>query len=370
MASLFKRPDSAFWWINYRNPQTGKVVRESTHCRIGLMTETRKARQLCAERTLAERTNPQRVTNAEHWESWVPGWLDISYANKISTRVRYRAIEQNFYAYFKDKNIPIPRLLTPEHCFAYIPWRLRPQPGLHKARYNTILMELKILGMIMAQAIHRGYALTNPTAGMKLERVPPKDKPELTPDQLALVSAAIDADKSPYQTLLRRSFDIARYHGCRLNETWLNPQSDLFEERDADGITRWKIRFRAKGGKLHVVPLHPDLEPLLLKLKAEGETQTYERPLGHEGLPRTSRVWSDFLHRTGLRKTVPGITHHCLRVTVATQMARNGVPESKAMRYLGHASETVHRQYQKLKAGDLAACLDVTRQMNGKVVKG
>jgi len=369
MASLYKQRNSSFWWIKYRNPLTGTIVRESTHCRHGLMTETRKARQLCAERTLAERNTP-RASDSELWERWVPVFFDIRYARKPSTRVRYRAIEQNLFAFFRSRNIPLPRLLTREHCFEYLPWRQRPQPGLHKARYNTVLMELKILGLIMAEAVRRGYALTNPTADMDLQKVPPREKPELTPDQLALISAAIDADQSPYRTLLRRSFDIARYHGCRLNETWLNPQSDIFEERDADGETRWKIRFRAKGGKLHVAPLHPALEPMLLKLKADGATETYERPLGHQGLPRTSRVWSDFLHRSELRKKVPGITHHCLRVTVATTLARNDVSEAKAMRFLGHASITVHRAYQKLKAGDLDGCLVATGKLNGDTAAG
>ena len=370
MAFLYRRPRSEFWWIRYVNPSTREEVRESTSLRHGLMTETRKARQLCAERTLAERSGVQRISEAEHWRRWVPGFFDVRYAEKFSTRTRYRAIEENFYAFFEVHGITVPRQLAREHCFNYLTWRQRSQAGLHKAKHNTVLMELKILGLVMREAIRRNYAVSNPIADMDLAKVPPKDKPALTTEQLALVSDAIDADKSPYQILLRRSFDIARYQGCRLNETWINPQTNIFEERDSDGQTRWKVRFKAKGGKLHVAPLHPRLQPMLLKLKAEGEIETFPRPVGYAGLPKTSRVWSDFLLRSNLRKQIPGISFHCLRVTVATQLARDNVPENKAMRFLGHASVSVHRAYQKLKESDLGACLASTDGLNSPVAAG
>jgi hypothetical protein len=73
--------------------------------------------------------------------------------------------------------------------------------------------------------------------------------------------------------------------------------------------------------------------------------------------PTTSSDWHDFLRRSGLKRKILGVTPHCLRVTAATRMARAGVSISKAMKFLGHASEIVHRIYQKLRTDDLDDCL-------------
>jgi integrase len=363
MASLFRKPDSQFWWIKFRDPASGEIVRQSTKLRHGINAETRRAREMEAQRTLAE-TQAPRSKQRDRWHEWVPEYLDVKYATAKATRVRYEAIRQNLEAFFREHGITVPRQLSRDHCFRFLAWRQKPQRGLRKARHNTVLMELKILGLIMREAVRRGFAPVNPCDDMDLHKAPPREKPELSAAQLAMISRAIDADKSAYRLLLRRSFDLARFQGCRLNETWLNPQSDVFEDADADGTLRWKIRFRIKRNRVHTAPLHPDLVPLFQRLRAEGATETYPRVAGFADLSKASRIWSDFFRRTGLRRQIPGLSFHCLRVTLVTQFARAGVPESQAMRFIGHASQTVHRQYQKLKDGDLGACLTVSGRLN------
>jgi hypothetical protein len=52
---------------------------------------------------------------------------------------------------------------------------------------------------------------------------------------------------------------------------------------------------------------------------------------------------------------------HCTRVTVITRLCRANVSESQAMRFVGHASETIHRVYQRLRAEDVSACVSALR---------
>ncbi|HEX9048692.1 MAG TPA: hypothetical protein VF988_16820, partial [Verrucomicrobiae bacterium] len=85
MASLYKQPKSSFWWIKYRNPKTGKTVRESTGLRIGVAADTRKAEELEATRTLAERQTP--TTGAPgRWDTWVTDFIRNQVANRTAER--------------------------------------------------------------------------------------------------------------------------------------------------------------------------------------------------------------------------------------------------------------------------------------------
>jgi integrase len=68
-------------------------------------------------------------------------------------------------------------------------------------------------------------------------------------------------------------------------------------------------------------------------------------------LPKmAAKEWHFFFKEVGL----PHLSFHSTRVTVVTKMARAGINQQQAMRYVGHASETVHRVYQRLTALDVA----------------
>ena len=71
----------------------------------------------------------------------------------------------------------------------------------------------------------------------------------------------------------------------------------------------------------------------------------------YEMTAQRARNWHRFFRRIGL----PHLSFHCTRVTVITRLARAGVPEQQAMRFIGHATLEVHRIYQKLKPGDLSS---------------
>lgn len=350
MASLYKRPNSPFWWIKYRDDKTGKIKQESTGLRIGVGPETRRAEQLRAEYTLRE-ANTTSASAAEKWDNWVEDFINTRYAELPQTRSRYLSAWRTVSMFLKEKEILLPRQLIRDHCFKYMVWRKKPDKskGKYNAGHNTAHLELKLLSLLMKEAVIRGFAPFNPCRDLDIKRVRGKIKPEFTPEIVAMIRAAIRREPEPLRTFFQNSFDIAILHGVRLSETHLNPieQVDIWETNN--GPTG-RITFHTKGGKTHTVMLHPELIPLFQKLRAEGATETYKKP------DYPARTWHNFLKRAGIKAILPNACFHSTRVTVASTLARQGVPERKAMEYIGHASTTVHRSYVRLRPEDLSEC--------------
>ncbi len=161
----------------------------------------------------------------------------------------------------------------------------------------------------------------------------------MTDDEVSKIRKELKRKKWP--DWMSVAFEIAIRQGCRLRETSLSMR-DIDLERKSPTIT-----FNAKGGKRFTTALHPELIPMIKKWKAEGREKTCEMPL----MP--SKYWWQLFKKLKMRH----LCFHCTRVTVITRLARAGVPISQAMRFVGHASETIHRVYQRLTADDLDPCL-------------
>lgn len=352
MASLYKQPKSPFWWIKFR-ASDGTVHRESTKLKVGIGQDTRKARELCAERTLAEtRSAPTSVK--EQWTHWVPSFLRTRYADKPGSRLRYQIAWKSLSFFLEENEITCPRQLNRTHCTEFMEWRQDPgkKKGIYKACHNTALLELKVLRLLMKEAVLRELAPFNPCLELGIARQPHREKPEYTDADIEQIRAAIPNEPEPLREFYRNSLEISRYQGCRISETHLNPMQAVQIETASAGTIIGTITFLAKGGKAHIAPLHPKLLPLFQTLIADGRTETYVRPKS------PSKMWWSLLTRMGMKKRLPGACFHSLRVTVATRLARTkGVSETKAMKFIGHASTTVHRSYQRLRPDDLSDCM-------------
>lgn len=349
MASLYRRSNSPFWWIKFRDPITGITKRESTGHKIGVGPDTRRAEQMRAEKTLAE-SKMQAVNLDERWEHWIGDYIALRYAGAGRTLERYQTAWRTLKMFLTENGITMPRLWRREHCGQYMAWRQKhdKKNGKYRAGHNTALLELKFMRLIMDEAVRREYAPFNPCHGMQIKKVAGKVKPELTVDAIEKIRAAIQTEPEPLRTFFNNSFEISYYHGVRLSETWLNPMKDVqFTAPD-----RAKVTFKVKRGDLHTVFLHKQLVPLFKQLIEHGCKETYARPRG------PSREWFRFLNRHGIKDILPNVCFHSLRVTVATKLARAGVSEKRAMEYINHASTTVHRSYVRLRAEDLEECSD------------
>ena len=96
---------------------------------------------------------------------------------------------------------------------------------------------------------------------------------------------------------------------------------------------------------------HSNLIPLIERLKSTGRTRTFDMPA------QIGREWTRFFRKIGLGH----LCFHCTRVSVVTRLCRAGVSQPQAMRFVGHASETIHRIYQRLRAEDVSACVSALR---------
>src|SRR5437868_2296955 len=76
-------------------------------------------------------------------------------------------------------------------------------------------MELKLLAMIMGEAVRLGHADANPLVSLKLRRDKAAKRPELTDREIREVRAALRAEPE----WMRTAFEIALHTGCRLRET-------------------------------------------------------------------------------------------------------------------------------------------------------
>lgn len=348
MASIFKRPRSPFWWVKYRDPASGKICRESTlqSCNG---PGTRRAREIEAEKTLLERRASQSVDRGS-FDTWVKPYLNTKYRYNEKTLDRYLTCWRTLELFLAETKIKFPIQLRREHCFDYLAWREQPKVrnGKYRAGHNTALLELKILAMIMKEAVIRDYANANPARDLDIKRAPRKIKPELLDQDYQLILDHVATEPEPHRTAFRNSLLVARYHGARLNETNVNPCRDVKLTTTAAG-TKGEITFKQKGGKVRVKPLHPELVPLFAELQQQKAKHTYE-PWAW------GNRWTKLLRRIGLAERKPNVCFHSTRVTVETRLARAGVDKAIRMEYLSHDSQDVNDSYNRFTPDDLRVC--------------
>ncbi len=339
MASLYKRPNSDFWWVKFRDPATGEIKRESTKCRVGIGSHLRRAREICTGKTRAENQAPITKQHAP-WEVWVTEFLNNHYATKPKTLLRYLGAWKSLRVYLETFKILYPAQLTYKHATDYVEWRQKPSAeGMYWASRGTAIWELKILRLLMSEAVRQGLATTNPCVRLGLKKGHTREKPEITDDEIAIIRRALKTRPE----WMRTSFEIAIHQGCRSTETCI-PLSRI-------DLERMQITFDVKGGKTFTTKLHDSLVPLVSRLKADGRERTFDL------CAQAGREWTRFFRKIGLRH----LCFHCTRVTVITRLCRANVSESQAMRFVGHASETIHRIYQRLRAEDVSACVSALR---------
>lgn len=346
MACHYKRPNSPFWWIRHRVNGVWKSF--SSGLRIGSGANLRAIREKVAQLTLEEsQTRPK--DHRHDFALWVTPYLNGRYHHQPSTLERYLDCWKTISLFLSERGVTSPSGLQRSHCFEYLDWRAEPDAkrGKYSACRNTAILELKILGLLMDEAVHRRYCQSNPCCRLKVKRDRPKQKPEFSEADLNTIHRHIlQMPESDLRTALERSFLIARYQGCRLSETQVNPITDVVFYPDGATIT-----FRRKGGRIDTTTLHPALHPLFRQLQQSGTTLTYPAMPATNHSKRSTRLqkaWNSFFKRTGLKSKIPGATFHSLRVTAITRMARHGVPIQEAMHFVGHASETMNRIYVRL----------------------
>jgi integrase len=327
MAFLFKRERSPYWWIEFSD-LAGKTCRRSTKLRHEITADTRKARDLCRE--LGSEEN-RVALREEAWDAWVHRFLEQQYSDQQESLKRYRIAWRNIAAFLNDKNIVVPRALTRQHVRDYIGWRAVPHDGVYAARRNTALLEIKLLGLVMREAVQSGFASVNPCEKLGIGREPAARKPRITDVENKIITEGL-RDKPEW---MRISYKIAWEQGCRFSETRLHIPTQV-------DLNRMVIRFRTKGRKAELAefPLSPRLVSLFRYLIEEGREWTFDQP------SFASKAWWRFFRNVGL----PHLCFHCTRVTFITRCYESGIPREGVMRLAGHSNYAAHQVYPRVTA--------------------
>ena len=350
MASLYARSGSVFWWIKFRNPLTGKIVRQSTKFRRGIESESRKARKLRDEKSLAE----NRASGDVHlWREWVEPFLRIKHANSPRTLQRKLVAWRTVLDFLDANEILGPAHLTREHCVAFMDWRMR--NGFfqlkHRRRvaFNTALFDIKTLSSVMWEAVARQYVTTNPCQRLGFQRQETAQRPEMTDEQIAFIRSNIARKLRTAKTddakrnadFLNVSFEIALLQGMRLESTRFRLSCVDFDNMQIKGV-------RVKGNRYVDIALNPAAVPLFKRLVSEGREYTYNPPR----MP--SLNWWKFFNK--LRRKMPSLKRvslHCTRHTLTSRIERGGLPEPVAMKMLSHLSHQIHRDYRNVKPSEV-----------------
>ncbi len=339
--SAYERSDSPFVRIQYADA-TGKKRFVKTNIRkTDPEKELKVAKQLNAIE--AQLLNSTARSTGGGWQ-WVPGWLRGKYAGKPATLQTYEAQWRKLALFLRESGLHEPGSVTREDCYGYVPWRTQPKKRT-QARHsadrqtgvNTTINELKLLGLLLDEAMARGLCASNPARKLGLSREDAKVKPEMTDDEIRQILRALKSRPE----WMQRSFFLALQTGLRFAETAV-ARSQVNRERGEIVIEKPK----GGSGRAFAIRIYPEIAPMIdawLTTKAQvlWSLPPQEREFA-------SLVWTKFFRELGLGH----LCFHCTRVTFISRGARAGIPEAMMMKLVNHASIEVHRVYQRLAEDD------------------
>lgn len=279
---------------------------------------------------------PKQTTQS--W-NWVASYLRQRYAAKGRTLAIYSIRWNWLLGYMQHARITGPATLDRPAVFAYLDWRrgqTKEKSGRHPG-LNTALDELKLLGLIMDEAVTRHLAETNPARKLAIEREETELKPEMSDKEIRTIYKALRQEPA----WMQRSFHLALQTGLRFSDT-------AIERSRVNLAANHIVIEKPKGGRKRAfgIEIYPEIASMIADLMKGKAKRLWEIPEKERGL--NGLIWRRFLDRLGLRH----LCFHCTRVTFITRGARAGVPESAMMKLVNHASKEVHRIYQRLAAPD------------------
>jgi site-specific recombinase XerD len=266
-----------------------------------------------------------------------------------NTRRAYQGDVREFLGFLGIKEPADLRKVTRAHVLA---WR---NTISHQAP-ATVRRKLAAVSSHFEYLCERNAITGNPVAGVK--------RPKESANQ-GKTPAISDRDARrllgapPEETLAgkrdRAILAVFLFHGPRRAEVAGLRVGDLQERR---GVPHWT--FRGKGGKVRYLPAHPVAVAAVREyLTAAGHAGDAEGPLfrplrnrssnaGTRAALTTDSLWRivmSYAGRVGI--TVASFGPHSLRATAATNALEHGADIAAVSEWLGHASITTTRLYDK-----------------------
>src|SRR5208282_5799842 len=100
------------------------------------------------------------------WDTWVPQYLK-RHCESSRTLERYNSIWAWLALWLEERHYKSPRAITYRTALEYLEWRISYKRKTGKiAGRNTAILEIKILAMIIGEAVRLGYADANPLVSL------------------------------------------------------------------------------------------------------------------------------------------------------------------------------------------------------------
>ena len=338
MASVYRRDDSKHLWVRFK--RNGKWVGERTEWRIGDRAGERKARMYAAELSLRELADGTRDQGG-NFSEWVDSWLREKYGQRKTTTYSVYCRNWDWLSrFFAENKITHPKDITREHLSAFRQWRShRAEVRRKGAGINTILGEVRTLGLILKEARIRGHVRDIVTRDLGWKMADRREYEPWTDEEIQLALRA--SEKLPKdREWIRVALLLGTYQAARSGQIEAPLSAFDFNQK----LIFWPKGVMKGKRKDWVQPMDDRLIPLLRPIiesrrKAKKPTLA-ERPLLYA---ITMRRWLDS-KAVGIPKVL-----HGLRATWITKAALSGIPEAVARAFVHHAGEEVHRIYQRIR---------------------
>ena len=334
MASLRKEKNSPFWFIRYRDLDTGRWRDKSTKLRHDTPNESRKARKMADEFSVRESQVAPTVSG--NFNSWVPLFMEQNYKNPNSL-IRYQTAWAHIEKFLNFNNLKHPTQIKYIHSEIYMEWRKK------SVKHNSARLELKLLSFILNESIRREHIVNNPLLNAKISKEDPDEKPEISYEQFKAIQELMK-EKPKWMNII---FHVCAYTGCRYSDGNIT-LSQIDFPNNMVLLTDGKRKKTSKK-KLYFMPMHESLKEFLKKFFEE--EPNFSKKLSP----------SDNTHFNSVLKKATGIenmTSQCNRVSFVTNCHRSGLTIQQSKLLVNHSSSVVHDVYSRLNNHDRQVALN------------
>jgi len=339
--STYTRKDSPWIWLQFATGPGEKKQYRKTAIRKDDSHRKRKIATALRDLEAELLASGAGTTDSKDGWGWVERYLRGRYSSADSAETLKVYLKQwrPLHEYMEDSEIVAPAMFERGHAYEYLDWRcsqVKEKSGKNVS-HNTARGEIKLLGLILDEAVERKFLAKNPARRLGIKPDDPALKPEITKAEELVIRQAL-ADEHAWMQL---AFHIGISTGLRRQDC-----------RIARAAVRWEsddiLIEKPKGGRARefAIPIYEKIRGELNELRDSGRPFLFDIP---EEVWSPSMAWRKFFDRLGM----PHLCFHCTRVTFITRGMRAGIPETVMMKMVNHGSKLISRIYQRWTAADV-----------------
>lgn len=373
MPSLFRRPNSPFWFAAYTSADGARqkkstkkknragaltvlatLIEAERQAASGTLTESR-ARQLISE--IVERTSGEKI-QFHTCREWLNEWsASKKGATGDRTWLKYDQVCRDFLEHLGGRAELSVAAITPKDVRSFRDALLK--SGLSVTTVNQTFR--KILAAPFFAAQRHGFLQTNPCLAVEfLKDDADVERDVFTPEQVTKLLNASDGD---WKGVILAGY----FTGLRLRDitelTW-----------DSIDLEARLLRTKTKKTGTHVtIPLHPDLSawlssrtrgiakaPVFPDLAGQAGTGRNGLSMQFRNIMNTAGVKGNVLRKRakgGHGRTQMSLTFHSLRHSFVSAMANAGVAPELRQKLAGHSDYKSHSIYTHHELENLRAAV-------------